>query len=911
MSIDPINSPSSNEEIENGDMPPATQGSGTQDSLSSSTHLSIAERVSLAFAFDTERNVTSLIEFSKIMEDRFQEFKDTLLTAQREDPLVFKDLVLSSLQSATRLLQLLNATFEEVQEVNDNIVEINLDIEALNNAINTFQQNFISGLPGATPGNELAENNDINAIQAFQDAINTWNDPGTDQNDQTNIDAINSAIADYNIYFSSRNSQLNSLQNALNQALNTYLSQETVNNDLIDDINEIITSFGLDPLDPLTLPSSPISIQYPTYPGITNPTGNITLNPAPVFPQDLHGSLNTLPLYEEIESFQDFDSFVLEVTRHNQFMTTIAQMTDRQLEEIDSFLLIELLANSIVDPDAYISKEKSPGTSTGEPGANVGITTLGSNADAPSMEGSLTASIVELAQGENVERNNRIADLVNITQYFLLQNSALLSILPAGTLLGSIGRETDMNHEVVRAAAAIENSVRIGQLTESGAAIYGANRINEENGEIIQAGVNVSLAQIGTVNLAAALGVPGLGSEILELIANFMLSSAEDIFSGSGSLLANLGNPANQQELKANLTDLLLLQGGFTTEQAEAVSNATINAIQQNVNAGFQALRKAIFAAIDREELSAELAAKATEIVDALINAIVEQKQTEAAIHAETSRRELLDAIFSDQVNVKRETVQKAIEAAELRKGNFRSSLLKELVQRDVSLENALIASNRAAQFLATGSAAPLGVSIQNRLNLQKSLTGFAGPENKPQVLAAFDVAGSTASINGIQYLNRIKEALGPERLPALGQAIDDVNTQNFTSGLNDLQSNLKKQVFQNFRKDVGDEGAIDFASRASVALFGTPGSITHEEERNPVSLVNQLKDNMKTLYPTSGSQEPEDVRRANELKVQIQKPSESFQMFVSDTLDQYSASVVSIASAPYADLTPTLEKPS
>lgn len=627
----------------------------------------------------------------------------------------------------------------------------------------------------------------------------------------------NQAVSTYQNYVNSRNDTINQY----NDQVDNYNNQVDGFNDKIDEINAIRTENHLPTIprlekqtkipllpDASTAPPSPAAVLDIFTP---TPKGQISLiSPPP--PQDLISAI-----------FQGLILFAFSVVGQIKYgLNMIGDV--RQFA--DYYLQTKSTVNSL--PPAFASEMATSSSSSGG---------LGSNASLGAISGSLDPSIVFRLFNESAQNayfkefsSQFPPGTIDVT---LLASANLLGTLSLQTgqdffnslekdlSLKNIG-EKDLNKALALGLVANILEIVLNNTLTNGIR-QALNGSSEQGVNSLSAIMNLSTLGVAISLLTSNLGLPGIGSQILNLSG---LDKSE-IFNllGEGTAISNfISNP---------FTRLLVAE-----RLASAISQSSSNL------AGLQdALQNAILQAAGQTSPFASPQDFLNNLSQSLTNNAIAGTQASNALDAAAAA--LSNPLFTSRTS-------------------FRDDVQQSLIQQGFASEEALqIASSVAGVSPTAAQDAVLNPNdinlniLSSNLAYNMTLAGMTTPSEIASRIASAslentqEIAEATLRDN-IQYqLEKENISQDQARRIATGVAIP-LNSSPLLSDMNqsELNGKLKNAIADSYEPVLGAAKAQQEAQKLADQLVGPANANAKDihDHQNPLSLVSSINEQLTVL---------------------------------------------------------------
>ena len=743
------------------------------------------------------------------------------------------------------------------------------------------------------------------AIEEFNNAVDEFNDGINDSltSDQLEIQLINQAIQDfndgnitqsqyrnaadrYNDFMQARNLEIQNLDNTFNAAVVEF-------NGKIDQFNQDNQDI-LDRLGTITVsPPPPIFDPQQTVTTSTYPLVDRDVTPPPDIPavQDpgISGNVTEIgdvvpdPNREQVFS-QGFEPVVFNLKLFFNFLT---QFDEFVTNDIEDQLAFGGAGRGVTFPEALIAQSPNVFFQFIGQGSGVGIASLITGLNSSSLERILGESMFLTTLRElQIPLPPRVVDALQLFTLQLLLNTAFLGAMPAARLLSHQLSVMDPSSPAFKTATALAITQQIlGLVTtniiESSIAqiLKGEldpNTPKEQIDELVKqlaSGIKLTLSQLALALIGKTTGLPGLTPQFF---SNLGFSTVDILTAlNAGGRLSNvLESPLSLLSLKNNLSDRLVLERGFTSEQAAKLVNDAMNSVtEQGPFLSLADLRDALTSAFDNQGLSRLEAGILTndalfQIRGDIANPFLNVPFTlnfEQGLLTKPLINLLVDLGFAPNAagtkinNAIRRTLD--IEDLQTQRG-FRNQLIQDLKGEGIPLSQAIFIANQAVQFLLTGNVGPLTGISKERLNqLQEALIAQFG---ETTVKDAIEKAKGPFSTED-EFLLILKEELGiivganfsvedfdkaVSALPREAAAGLIPRAEEAFLGLAALFETVRDSIKNRLTPDLGATLADEITNKTVIALFGTSSidEVRDRENLDPKSLLNIIRDQLEKL---------------------------------------------------------------
>lgn len=416
------------------------------------------------------------------------------------------------------------------------------------------------------------------------------------------------------------------------------------------------------------------------------------------------------------------------------------------------------------------------------------------------------------------------------------------------------------------------------------------------------ASINLSLLAVALAEFGKSIGLPEL---IPQLFANFSGLPTEEILAAmnAGATVGDvLENPLSILFLKQTLLETLENRGFSSDEAAEMINNAINNIILSGGVNTFSHLKSALFEAFRKEGLgqleatllSAQAAALiggdlGVEFLNAAYSLNTDSELTAtsvmSSILADTGREDL-NAIIASEFGIPNltETLAGAIDRARASGGfetqrEFRDALIRELGASDLSLTASIFLANAVASFGIDGVVAnPFGISGSSLDLLESSLVDIVVEEFSASVEQAKELVkealknalarapfSSTDELKTIlrEEFVRSAEGLGFSGANiAFDHALASLAEPGSILSIPALIDLLGAAIVGLSREDVGPRLAQELRDSILVSLLGGSNVDEIEEDKNPLSISNQIREQIGQLTDTEDQEEFKAILR-------------------------------------------------
>ena len=714
-------------------------------------------------------------------------------------------------------------------------------------------------------------------------------------------------FGDLNAYIAERNASLAQAQANISGITSIYTNITEIYQDAVEIVNPIRVSLGLTPPYPENLLQIPLQpVTYPPFAPIDLPNGTMQLStitaPVPVgsaldyvqFPNPV----TLFPNEEELLASAFVDAALRIngiIDRLNAVVASINAEIDRQLFLNQGF--------DITLPAAFIQRQPDVFLQSSSGSQAFGVGSLAVGLYSVNLERILSRGIFEsYAISASMPLPPRLFDAIELITLQIISLSALTATTPVARLLGNRLAGLALSNPAIAVALGLSFTNQLIESLSSGSFSSLVNRTvrnfsrqarildrqgllppelallaHGSAGQIaeltraITSGAAFALLGISLSNMSLALGLPSLSLDFLANVDGGSLSDAllADFAGGSG-LRDILSNPLSLLFIKSSLAEMLIFNLGFLSTSAAIVIGTSIdNVIQLGLTNNFFQFREAL-----RRELRAQglrplqalrvaneaVAFVRSELGGSLLDAIYKPN-----IDPETIAREVVASrISSDRIEVQR-IVQESIDRA-IRLGpyetqrEFRNRIAQELRSSGLRRTEANFLANQVIQLIETGVLSPLsGISPERLSALRNQIphdvidaalgrgpfsseAEFLAVLRSEMVLSAVRSGASGGILGALDDFDRAVAAIGPGPISLL-----------------ELAASLKSRVL-NLLAGFDPVFAEQLANSTVYTLLGALSidEVANEENRDPLSLLNQLDVHVHRLQERSN----EDVHR-------------------------------------------------
>jgi post-segregation antitoxin (ccd killing protein) len=414
--------------------------------------------------------------------------------------------------------------------------------------------------------------------------------------------------------------------------------------------------------------------------------------------------------------------------------------------------------------------------------------------------------------------------------------------------------------------------------------------------EAATASINLSLLTVVLAEFGKSVGLPAI---IPQLFANFSgLPTAEilAVMNAGAKIGEVLENPLSLLFLKQTLLDTLVNRGFSSAETAEMINNAINNIVLMGGIHTFSHLKSALFQTFRQEGLgqleASILSVQAAALVRGdlgieFLNLAYGLSNNSELIASSVVANILLDTDREDLNNViarefgipnLSETLTGAIDRAVAAGGfetqrEFRDALVKELGASNLSLTGAIFLANAAASFGVNGIVVdPFGLNIPSFNLLESSLVDVvirefsASLEQAKELVqeaikhalvrAPFFNSSDLKSILREEFVRNAEEMGFSGAHIAFDHALGALAESESILGLPGLIEQLGAAIVGLSREDLGSRLAQELRDSILVALLGGSNVDEIEENKNPLSITNQIHEQISKLTETEDQEQ-------------------------------------------------------
>lgn len=762
-------------------------------------------QLSTPAAIDLPKGELSLFDWSQIVADTIRKLRESLHQSAYIDSDISR--------------QFYEAAFIEMGDL---ITEQNKITAAVSNWNNDLKQHGGNGAitssatlnQNATSfNNQLtstvnSDSTNIQSVNAILSTVDTQqkinnlvqNTYGGDE--QALADYLNSALASWNAYMSSR-PDLSAASSGIASNASTYNSQVSDFNGTVSTINSERQDLGLSTLPGLqssanvsSNPSSYISYNNALHaiPTVTVPISPLSTFPVPNLSQDPTlvtvpppVTNSTLPRATYSESLN-----VLFLTFANNTFLAIHGLLksidlSKALTDTENAFFIKF-GLDITAPTGFLrSVQKEFLDSSGD----VGLSTLAMGLYSRNLEIALSSAIYRaVAQKLSIPISSRLFASLQFTASELLFRSALVSALPAAKFilsrLGTLGGISPAIDVAISEALVIQvNGIvgsgilynQVNNLLKQEFLAQGAQSLDglESFTKAVTATLSLSILSVALAQLGRAIGMPNMVAQLFAQAGGIPTSEALVALTAGSRLSDVLDNPISILNLKQNLTDKLVFERGYTSDNAAGAVNGAINNILLNGNSNtFSQLKADLLNEFNQSGFSAFEAHMLT-------------NETLGLIRGDLGVQ-FLNATFG--LNFDPSVIA--------------SSVANNLLGIDAGLAGAMLSNsvNRAMLYGGLGPTEKLQTELIAELQ-RMGLTSDQATQTSNQALALVETAGLLAPLN--EYPGVIDIILGGPMLQAAAYGQPVVAEE--------ISQNLQKAGVPQTQADIIAEQAASFTS--------------------------------------------------------------------------------------------------
>lgn len=697
------------------------------------------------------------------------------------------------------------------------------------------------------------------------------------------VDLMRQAIADYqnggdfadytaarNAYLAyaiAANVTLTPLATDYINALETYNLSLPAINDQIDAFNVTRLALGQD-LIPLqdslivpTLESLLLTIDIPAGPPapLVNPlevTATVLLPPAP------NGSITpTNPLVYLSKFYSPI--FLANLASISAYNKNLALQNDYR-----DYIYFTLAGGktNLLPSNAYIApfpeiffNEKADGAAISGVGLTASILGLNSRVLAAVISNALFSASKNIPQ--------EVVDQTLLFALTALEKTSLASALPA---LSSIGGGLDPSkltgNPAISAALGLANLKGIEAFLDSGAIekelagyLAGAGFSQADIDSLLpslKAALTIGLLQFGVTQLALALKLPGLLSQVLANLQNVDLKQ-QLIVAGGKNFGDVFRNEINVLILKTELVKDLLKRETIARTDAQNRINRAINDTLANDAAIRSAddLRSALLRSFSNQGFDQTTSVNLTQQSMQFVDTAQLLPDLDTALNT----RDILNSEVVRNLNMQ-DAVNQALTQSNESKRDFRNALIAQLEQQG---SDRAAANNMANQLMLSVQSEALKNSFSiDRINRDLLATSLSatGSGGKSETIASalngtYDLAPKT-ELEFREILSRQLQTFGMDRLNAIELAKNAAIAQSGQDPLkgtspgdfparDDLVPQFISELSNQFSGKIDGRTATNLGNQLALAIFGpvTTAQYAADEIRRPQSVLNRLND--------------------------------------------------------------------